>query len=578
MPSTRRRGVQPSTVSAETLLGAAALVLLTLVVGGAWCAIHLADLLASNPQHPPLNPATLAVALATGETVWTDGTTVVVVAEVLFLLGTVGLVVWWRRRRKRRSSRVDRAAVYMGSGDELAALTEQGAAATARRLGVTGAPGVPIGRVVADGRMLYGSWEDMHIDIWGPRTGKTTSRAIPAILAAPATSSVLVTSNKRDATDATRDVRAEITGNTPWVFDPQQIAREEPTWWWNPLSYVTDEVKAAQLAGHFASGSRENGARADAYFDGEGRNLLAGLLLAAALDDRPITDVYTWLTRPTDDTAVAILADHGFPLQADGVAGIVNAPDKQRAGVFGTAAQMASCLTNRRIAPWITRQGADDDRPHFDPYAFARGGHTLYSLSKEGAGTAGPLVTALTVAVVEAAEEIGSASPGGRLPTPLLGVLDEVANVCKWAELPNQYSHYGSRGIVLMAILQSWSQGVEVWGQEGMRKLWSAANVKVYGGGVSETAFLQELSQLIGDYDRRSVSASISRDGRSTTRQLTNQTTMDVADLGALPRGRAVLIASGAPPTLIRTVPWMAGPHAQAVKASIAAHEAGGQS
>ena len=39
--------------------------------------------------------------------------------------------------------------------------------------------------------------------------------------------------------------------------------------------------------------------------------------------------------------------------------------------------------------------------------------------------TAGPLVTALTVAVVEAAEDLAAASPGGRLSRPMLGVLDE---------------------------------------------------------------------------------------------------------------------------------------------------------
>ena len=55
------------------------------------------------------------------------------------------------------------------------------------------------------GQPLFGSWEDMHVDIWGPRTGKTTSRAVPAILDAPG--AVLVTSNKRDVVDATRDVR-----------------------------------------------------------------------------------------------------------------------------------------------------------------------------------------------------------------------------------------------------------------------------------------------------------------------------------------------------------------------------------
>ena len=51
-----------------------------------------------------------------------------------------------------------------------------------------------------------------------------------------------------------------------------------------------------------------------------------------------------------------------------------------------------------------------------------------------------------------------------------MGVLDEAANVCRWRELPNLCSHYGSRGI-LMTLLQSWTQGVEVWGRDGMRKL-----------------------------------------------------------------------------------------------------------
>src|SRR5699024_10759036 len=122
--------------------------------------------------------------------------------------------------------------------------------------------------------------------------------------------------------DATRDVRA--ASGPVWVFDPQAIAGEEPTWWWNPLSYVTDEVKAAKLAEHFAAGSRDPGARTDAYFDPAGQDLLAGLLLAAALDDRAITDVYTWLTRPTDDTAVEILRHHGFTLTADQLAGVID--------------------------------------------------------------------------------------------------------------------------------------------------------------------------------------------------------------------------------------------------------------
>ena len=180
----------------------------------------------------------------------------------------------------------------------------------------------------------------------------------------------------------------------------------------------------------------------------------------------------------------------------------------------------------------------------------------------------------MTVAVVEAAEELAVAL-GGRLRLPMVAMLDEAANVCRWKELPNLYSHYGSRGIVICTILQSWSQGVVVWGREGMRKLWSAANIKVYGGGVSETEFLGELSQLIGDYVYSNVSVSSSRHSGSS-RSVDNDRKdkiLDVSDLAALPRGRAVVFASGAPATMVQTIPWYTGPDAAAVQESLAKYD-----
>ena len=124
-----------------------------------------------------------------------------------------------------------------------------------------------------------------------------------------------------------------------------------------------------------------------------------------------------------------------------------------------------------------------------------------------------------------------------------------------------------------MTILQSWSQGVEVWGESGMRKLWSASNVKCYGGGVSETAFLEDLSRLIGEHERVRTSVSNGRGQRSVSTQVQRERTLDVADLGAMPKGRALVIASGSRPTLVRTQPWMRGPYAEQVRASIAAHD-----
>ncbi|WP_270909024.1 type IV secretory system conjugative DNA transfer family protein [Leucobacter sp. UCMA 4100] len=536
--------------------------------GGTWASVYFGHKIEGTTDQVPSNVYAVVLGLFDGSVTWARASTWVAVGigavVVLLFIGWL----WIGANGRKKRTRVDRAARYMGTGKDIEALTKKNAQATADRLGVQGSPGVPLGNHLSTGSPLYASWEDQIINIWGPRTGKTTSQAIPAILDAPG--AVLVTSNKRDVVDGTRDVRA--AHGPVFVFDPQNIALEDPTWWWNPLTYVTDEVKAARMAEHFASGSRAVGAQADAYFDSAGQDLLAGLLLAAALDKRPITDVYRWLTRPTDETAVDILREHDYPLNADQVFGVVSAPEKQRGGVYGTAQQMASCLTNRAVVRWITPQ-ENETRTHFEPADFVRTKGTLYSLSKEGKGTAGPLVTALTVAVVEAAEELATYSPGGRLSVPLVGVLDEAANVCRWRALPDLYSHYGSRGIVLSTILQSWSQGVEVWGESGMKKLWSAANVKVYGGGVSERAFLEDLSFMVGEHDVLKGSVSTGAAHRSVSHHIQRERTLEVADLAAMPKGRALVLASGSRPTLIRTVPWMVGPHAEMVKASFKAHD-----
>jgi type IV secretory pathway TraG/TraD family ATPase VirD4 len=317
----------------------------------------------------------------------------------------------------------------------------------------------------------------------------------------------------------------------------------------------------------------------DAFFEPAGQDLLAGMLLAAALQNRPITQVFTWLSEPTNQEPVDVLRAHDYDLIAADVQGVIMSPEKQRGGVYGTARQMASCLKIRAIERWVAPLGSNfsgDRRPQFDPDAFVRGTGTLYSLSKEGQGSAGALVTALTAAVVEAAEEYATGQAGGRLAVPMLVVLDEAANVCRWKSLPDLYSHYGSRGIPIMSLFQSWAQGQVVFGREGMRKLWSASNVKLYLGGVAEAEFLRELSELVGDYDKSTASVSYNRGIRSTNHQLRRERILDAAELSALPRGRAVMLSSGSPAALIETVPWMKGKHAAAVRASIAAHDPSG--
>jgi type IV secretory pathway TraG/TraD family ATPase VirD4 len=535
--------------------------------GGSWVSAHLGSWMAGIAA-PPAHPIDLVAGLVKGRVPWPVQSTVVAAVSTVLLVAALVLVLIVRTRSVGRKARVDKAARYLGRGKSLAAFSEKGALATAERLGVKDTPGITVGRVVSTGQKFIQPWEDLSIDIWGPRTGKSTSRVMPAILDAPG--AVVSTSNKRDVVDGTRGVRAGVA--PVWVFDPQKIAQEEPTWWWNPLSYVTDEEKAYKLTQHFAVGSRTPGSKPDAYFDPKAEDILSSYFLAAALGELPITEVYLWVTEQVSRSPIEILKEHGYELQYRGLESTLKLADKQRDGIFGTAEKMVQCLKSRNTLRWVAPEaGATvsmDSRRQFDPKAFARSKETIYILSKEGAGSAAPLTTALTVAIAEAMEERAERR-GGRLDLPALFALDELANVVRWASLPDQFSHYGSKGLIVMAILQSWSQGVELWGEANMRKIWSAANIKVYGGGVAEDGFLRALSDLIGDYSYTNVSVSSGKSGRSRSRQEGKERIFDVSNLAELDRGRAVVLASGAPATLVRTLPWYTGPHKEAVESSI---------
>lgn len=451
-----------------------------------------------------------------------------------------------------RGSRVDSAARLTGKPKDTRALSEKAVKAKARRLGVVGdAIGLPVGRAVAGGRRLWSSFEDVCILIAGPRTGKTTCWVIPRIFAA--VGAVVATSNKRDIVDDTRQRRSEI--GKVWVFDPQQIADEPQTWWWDPITYVTDAVSAGALVDVFIDATRDAKAQTNAFFDKAARDLIAALLLAAARGGKPLTQVHTWLNRPEDQEPVRILQEHGESMMAQELVKTMHLVHETKSGVYGSAGTIMSFLVNDKAMAWVTPSPWLEQ---FRPEVFVRSTDTLYCLSQEGRGSASPIVTALTVAVTEAALAYAKTQPKGRLSRPMLIELDEAANVCRWRELPDLYSHFGSRGIQVDTILQSWSQGTGAWGEAGIKKLWSAANVKVYGGGVGERAFLSELSDMIGHYYRDSRQVSYSRQGRSssTSQQSQKHEIAPVATLQALPPGRSWVLASGCTPVLARTVPW----------------------
>lgn len=402
------------------------------------------------------------------------------------------------------------------------------------------------------------SWEDVLLAIMAPRSGKTSGLAIPAVLRAPGP--VLLTSNKAAGDAYTTCLAARSNVGRVWTLDPQQIAHAERTMWWDILADAKDLGGARRLAGHFVSASVDEGNSGD-FWSTAAANTLTALFLAASSDARPITDVLGWLATPADRTPIDLLRDGGFDSVAAQLQGTVSGAVETRDGIYETARQYAACLLDPGIAAWVSPQ---PDLDQFRPEEFATSKDTLFLLSKDGGGSASALIAAAADAVMRAAVAQAERD-GGRLDTPLLAILDEAANVCKISDLPDLYSHLGSRGVIPITILQSYRQGVRVWGEAGMDALWSAATVKLIGSGIDDADFADKLSRMIGEHDVETVSHSTSESGRSTSTSMRQERILPADKVRALPKGKALLFATGVRPGLLDLKPWYLEPDSKPI-------------
>ena len=373
---------------------------------------------------------------------------------------------------------------------------------------------------------------------------------------------------------ATSALRAQETGERVWTFDPQRIAHAPQSWWWNPLRGLDTVEEAERLAGHFVLTVDDE--RSKDIWGPAAQELLAALLLAAKVSGGTLGDVYDWLNDEATPVPAEILRGAGLRGIAASLTGTQGSPPEARGSVYFTARVAAKCLRNPEITAWVTPPRPDQHagRPleEFDAAAFPVSRQTLYLLSKDGGGSAAPLVAALTDRVMRAGV-LAAERRGGRLDPPMLVLLDEAANICRIADLPQLYSHLGSRGILPLTILQSYAQGAGVWGENGMKALWSAATVKVIGAGIDDASFAEDLSRLVGDHDVVVESSSVSEGRRSRSKSLRQQRVLPASAIRALPKGRALVWLTGAKVAMVATLPWYEGPRAGEIEAARRAAE-----
>jgi type IV secretory pathway TraG/TraD family ATPase VirD4 len=514
-----------------------------------------------NP--PPFGLSTLSTLVKDGPaTVWPKASTTAVAAGMATVFGAVvALVVVLITLVRQRTAKPSGLA----GRKELAGLLPKGAAQRARQLRPSLAK---LGRITADdtgnllgnlepgGPELRSSFEDVELDLMAPRAGKSTSIAVPRVLRARG--SVLLTSNKADVYSVTRAERERI--GRVWTFDPQGIAHTPRTLWWDMLADAATIEGARRLAGHFVGAVNDDASKRD-FWISAAQNTLTALFHAAHRGERQIGEVLAWLADPADRTPVDLLRDAGMAALADQLQGTTQGAVETRDGIYETARQCVACLLDPSIATWVT---PDPELPQFLPERHVLSTDTLYLLSKDGGGSAAGVIAAAADSVLRAGV-VAAERMGGRLDPPMTAVLDEAANVCRISDLPDLYSHFGSRGINIVTLLQSYRQGVRVWGEAGMDALWGAATVKLLGAGLDDADFVEKISRLVGEHDVSTVSWSKSKDGRSRSTSYRLERILPADRIRALPKGTALLLATGIKPALVRLRPWYAEPGADRI-------------
>ena len=480
---------------------------------------------------------------------------------VLGVLLSVAAGVWAARGTRRAPS--DDPLRSLARPADLPTLIPAGAARRARDLRpgleVNPAPeqcGLALGRLSPDGPLLRSSWEDVAVAIMAPRAGKTTALAVPMVLAAPG--AVIATSNKADLVTSTWALRAQV--GQCWVFDPQGIAHTPRRFYFDPLAGVGTVAQANRLAQQFSQQVKDPSRGGGDFWTSAAEDLLTALILAAACDGRDLAEVYSWLNDSAARLPVQLLRAHGHPAAAAGLEGRQAGAVETREGIYETARTAAQVLRDPDVLAWVTPQPG---LPGLDPRTIPGGRDTVYAMSKDGGASAAPLVAALVDALFVAGQRRAEAA-AGRLDPPMLAMLDEAANVAKIPDLPQLYSHLGSRGIPVVTILQSYRQGAGVWGDNGMETLWGAATIKVVGAGIDDARFAEDLSRLVGEHDVTVRSATHGRDSSSQL-SLRRQRILPPEAIRALPRGRALLLATGTRAALIDLCPWYAGAQAKQI-------------
>lgn len=524
------------------------LVVFIVALAGTWVALQLGAIL-GNTSAPNAHPLSGLVQVLTGRRKAS------IYTWVLLGLVAIGCIVL--------------AALYPVNSSDSTSVDAKNRLMKAHKLSETSAapqlskeaetPGLLLGTIDNGKTKVYQSWESCGLFFMGARMGKTTSYVIPNSLQAPGP--YLLTTNKYDGVAeviAARGSRGRI-----WIFDPENVlpqTQKNATPWmqwdlWSRIKNKSDAEAVVKILNHSTKlADADTVTSSDSFFEPKSNALAVALLLMASEQKMGLFELYKLIIDGNLNKIEALLSDK-FPMLSLEVKGLASQPDKTRDNILAGTTRILGPIVNDMVLNWIEPNGSSEV---FKPADFVESQDTLIVLVKDGGTSAAALSSLLVDAVFVAA----SVAAAPRLDPPLVADLDEINNTVHLKDLPDRYTFYGSKGIIVNSYLQAPASGVKLWGQTGYKQITSAATVKAVGGGIEDKAELEALSSMIGKYERSTSSYSYNSSGSDSMSRKTSSHSkqwheiMTVSELSNMPRYQAVVRIAGFGTGILDKKPW----------------------
>jgi type IV secretion system protein VirD4 len=413
-----------------------------------------------------------------------------------------------------------------------------------------------------NGRLVAAEPLQSVIALGPPQSQKTSGLTIPAVLEWDGP--VLAACVKPDLIRSTigrRWQKGEV-----FLYDPAGATGMEANTW-SPLPRCETWEGAYRMALSLVNASHltsRAGADAEAI-PGATANLLASMLLAAAISGRSMSDVLRWGQRQDRAEITAAINVANEPAAADAFESIWSLSEQRRSQVYSQVLGVIAAYTD----PTVKEASAGT---RFTAERLLDGvANTAYvNLPAHEQRRLSPLAVALVQDVIDLAFE-RSRNRGAPIDPALLVVLDDAASSAALPQLDVYAASAGGHGVQLVTTFRHLSQ-MRARYDERAEAVFANHQAKVILSGVTDGETLALLSHLLGDETIRQLAtpAALAKAAKESgegeaARAARSRGASPAEALGWISPGHGVLLYGHIPPAPITLRPWFRDRELQAM-------------